>query len=129
MTKKKYLGIWMDHSTAHCMDCTEDTIESTIVESAFTRQLRKETLGKSESIMHHKEQQLQHDYYMELAEIVRNYDAVVLFGPSNAKDELFNILKADHLFSEIKIAVKDADYMTKNEEYAFVEDFFKKLLI
>lgn len=129
MTKKKYLGIWMDHSTAHCMDCTEDKIETTIVESAFTRQLRKETLGKSESIMHNKEQHLQHDYYLELKEKVRNYDAVVLFGPSNAKDELFNMLREDHLFSTIKIAVKDTDYMTKSEEYSFVEDFFKKLLI
>jgi stalled ribosome rescue protein Dom34 len=119
----------MDHSSAHCLDLKDESIETKIIESEFTREVRKETLGKSESIMHHKENQMHHDYYKTIGESLRNYDAVVLFGPSNAKDELFNMLKEDHGFSSTRIEVKDSDYMSKNEEHAFVKDYFKKLLV
>jgi hypothetical protein len=55
-----------------------------------------------------------------------NYENVLLFGPTNAKVELFNILRADLAFSNIKIEVKDADKMTDNQQRAFVKDYFAR---
>jgi len=34
------------------------------------------------------------------------YQEVVLFGPTDAKNELSNMVKTDHLFDEIKIEVE-----------------------
>lgn len=122
----QYLGIWMDHSTAHLMEYTRDSMESETVESTFTHQDREETLHPSENEMHNKEQQKQRLYYKELGEIIRKYDEVLLFGPTDAKTELFNILKEDHHFDEINIGVEGADKMTENQQHAFVRGYFAK---
>ena len=122
----QYLGIWMDNSSAYLMEYTRDSIETETVESTFTHQEREESLSRSENVMHNKEQQRQRSYYKELAEIIKKYDEVVLFGPTNAKAELFNILKEDHHFDNINIGVEDADKMTENQQHAFVRSYFSK---
>jgi hypothetical protein len=126
MVAAKSLGIWMDHSRAHVMEFTTDPIETTTIESAFTHDVKEQSFGKSENLMHHKEQHQQAAYYKQLGEIIKKYEEVILFGPTNAKTELLNILRADHLFEKIKIDVKQADKMTENQEHAFVREYFSK---
>ena len=120
----KKIGIWMDHSVAHIMEFSIDTIETKNIESTFTHQEKEQSLTKSENLMHNKEQQKQGAFYKQLADIIKNYDDVILFGPTNAKVELLNILNADHHFENIKIRVEQADKMTENQEHAFVKDYF-----
>ena len=122
----QFLGIWMDHSTAHLMEYTRDSMQTETVESTFIHQDREETLNRSESVMHNKEQQKQRFYYKELGEIIKKYDEVILFGPTDAKAELYNILKEDHDFDNINIGVEDADKMTENQLHAFVRAYFSK---
>ncbi len=124
----QYLGIWMDHSVAHLMEYTRDSMDTETVESTFTHQDREETLHRSESVMHNKEQQKERLYYKELADIIKKYDEVLLFGPTDAKLELFNLLKADHHFDEINISVENSDKMSENQEHAFVRGYFSKHL-
>ncbi|MBP6456801.1 MAG: hypothetical protein KA275_08735 [Chitinophagaceae bacterium] len=120
----KKIGIWMDHSVAHIMEFSIDTIETKNIESTFTHQEKEQSLTKSENLMHNKEQQKQGAFYKQLADIIKNYDDVILFGPTNAKVELLNILNADHHFENIKIRVEQADKMTENQEHAFVKEYF-----
>ena len=54
--------------------------------------------------MHQKEQHEHRDYYKKIGEAIRNYQDVLLFGPTTAKTELFNMLKADHHFEKIKLS-------------------------
>jgi hypothetical protein len=124
MEAAKNLGIWMDHASARLMEFTTDPIETTIIESAFTYEVKEESLHKSENGMHNKEQHEQSAWYKQLGEIIKNYEAVVLFGPTDAKLELLNVLRKDHLFEKIKIDVKPADKMTENQQHAFVRDYF-----
>jgi hypothetical protein len=49
----------------------------------------------------------------------------VLFGPTDAKNELLNQIKTDHLFEGIKIEVKNSDKMTEDQMQTFVRDYFK----
>ena len=121
----KHLGIWMDHSIAFLMDLTNDTIVQNSVVSEFTHQEKENSLKKNEIFMHNKEQHQQSSFYKTLSETIRNYQEVILFGPTDAKNELFNLLKADHLFENIKIEVKDSDKMTENQMHAFVREYFK----
>jgi len=125
MKNVKQMGIWMDHSIAFLMELTNDTIIENSVVSEFTHQDKEEGLIKSEKHMHIKEQHLQSGYFKKLSGIIRNYQEVVLFGPTNAKDELHNLLKADHLFDNIKIEVKHSDKMTKNDMRDLVRMYFK----
>ena len=126
MHSDKKLGIWMDHSTAHLMALTIHPIETTIINSQFTHEDKEESLGKSENLMHNKQQHQQSEYYKKLGESIKNYDDVLLFGPTNAKNELLNSLREDHLFAKININVQSADKMTENQQHAFVREYFSK---
>ncbi len=126
MTKAINLGIWMDHSSAHIMEYSPDSMESKSMESKSTHEEKRQSISKGEKLMHQKEQHQQSEYYQQLGEVIRNYEAVVLFGPTDAKMELFNILRADHRFERIKIEVKQTDKMTENQEHAFVKEHFSK---
>jgi nitrogenase subunit NifH len=126
MTATKSLGIWMDHASAHLMEFTIDPIETKIIKSAFTHEEKSDSLDNSEQVMHNKEQQQQSAYYKRLGESIIDYDEVLLFGPTDAKVELLNVLKADHHFDKIKIEVKQADKMTENQQHAFVREHFSK---
>ena len=53
-------------------------------------------------------------------------DEVLLFGPTNAKTELYNILKEDHHFDKIKIETAPSDKMTENQQYALLKEHFSK---
>jgi hypothetical protein len=126
MKKENCLGIWMDHSIANLMEFTTDPIETKTIESPFTHQEKEHGLVKSESLMHNKEQHEQKAFYKQLEKIISGYTDVILFGPTDAKMELYNILKADNVFANIKIEVAEADKMTENQQHAFVKKHFSK---
>ncbi|MBC7777654.1 MAG: hypothetical protein H7246_19625 [Phycisphaerae bacterium] len=125
MQSIKRLGIWMDHSSAHLMEFSDNQIETKTLDSKFTHQEKEHSLRKGENLMHNKEQQQQGDYYKKLGEVIKGYDEVILFGPTDAKVELFNLLSADQHFAKIKIDVKSSDKMTEHQEHAFVKDYFQ----
>lgn len=72
-----------------------DPIVTRVVTSNFTHEEKEKTLQKGESMMHNKEQQQQSEYYKTLVETIKDYDEALLFGPTSARVELFNILEAD----------------------------------
>jgi len=121
----KKLGIWMDHSIAHLIEFTNGSIEPKTIMSKFTHDVKIHSLHQSEHVMHNKEQQQQAEYYGKIGEVINNYGEVILFGPTDAKTELFNILESNRNFEKIKIVVKQTDKMTENQQHAFVNDYFK----
>ena len=54
-----------------------------------------------------------------------DFEEVILFGPTEARNELLNLLKENHLFDKIKIAVKPADKMSEIQRNSFVKEYFK----
>ena len=128
MMKTKQIGIWMDHASAHLMVLTSGTMETKIIDSRFTHEEKKDTLHKGEKAMHHKEEHEELAYYKAIAAEIRMYEEVLLFGPTEAKAELLNLLKADHLFDKIDIETRQADKMTENQQHAFVKEYFFKHL-
>jgi len=125
MKNVKQMGIWMDHSIAFVMELTNDGIVESTVKSEFTHEEKESSLSKSENLMHNKEQQELLTFYKKLSHTIKDYQEVILFGPTEAKNELFNLMKADHLFNTIKIGVKHADKMTKNHMRDLVREYFK----
>ncbi|MEI9810489.1 MAG: hypothetical protein WDO16_22915 [Bacteroidota bacterium] len=126
MLAVKNLGICMDHASAHLIEFTTEPMETKTIDSAFTYNEKEHSLGKSEHLMHNKEQHQQSEYYKHLGEVIRHYNDVVLFGPTSAKMELHNLLKADHRFENITIGVKQTDKLTENQQHAFVRKYFSE---
>ena len=123
-TTRKKIGIWMDHSMAHLMEYSNNPFEIKTIESNFTHQQKLDSFKKGEAHMHNKEMQEQSKYYKKLIDVVKKYKEVILFGPTDAKEELFNVLVADIRFEDVKIQVKQTDKMTARQQHAFVIDFF-----
>lgn len=121
---RKKIGIWMDHSIAHLMEYSTNPFEIKTIESNFTHQEKVNSFLKGESHMHNLEQQEQAKYYKKLIDVIKKYKEVILFGPTDAKEELYNVLNADHRFEGVKIQVKETDKMTQKQQHAFVKDFF-----
>ncbi|MEN9611126.1 MAG: hypothetical protein RLZZ628_1940 [Bacteroidota bacterium] len=129
MTKLKKLGIWMDHYSAHLMEFTADPVETKTIQSVLRHQEKRHFLSRGEKMMHNKEQEEQTEYYKKLENIILNYEEVLLFGATEAKVELFNLLKADSHFAGIKIEMDTTDKMTDNQQHAFVRNHFSKKLV
>jgi hypothetical protein len=128
MKAKKRVGIWMDHANAHIMEYAVEDYSIATIESKFGKEDKLEALTHGENLLHHKKQQADQAYYKELLEIIKNYDDVLLFGPSNAKTELFNLFKSIPHLNHIKVATQPAEKMTNNQMHAFVTHYFQTVL-
>lgn len=126
MKSVKKLGIWMDHSNAHLIEFGSENTLTKSISSDFSSDDKKQTLQRSENEMHNKEQQKQGTFYKNLSLIIKDFDELLLFGPTEAKSELHNLLKANHPYDKITIEVKNADKMTDKEQRKFVTDYFTK---
>ena len=126
MKTKKKLGIWMDHSSANIMELSNGEVITVTLEStpAFPDQI--ENLRMDERLMHNKVQNEQSDYFEKLSFIIHDYDEVLLFGPTDAKTELYNLLKNNRRFENIKISVEPTDKITENQQKAFLKNFYSK---
>ncbi len=122
----KKVGIWMDHSSANIMEYSTVTLESKIITAKSLHSGHEHSEDSSENKKNHKEQQHLSEYYKEIGEAIKHFDEVLLFGPTDAKIELFNLLKADRHFEKIKIDTKQSDKMTDNQQHAFVSDYFTR---
>lgn len=122
MRTKKKLGIWMDHSFAHLMEFTPKHFEIETIESETSRK----GLAKNAKLMSEKERKQFYDYayYKKIAETIKNYKRVILFGPTDAKIELFDLLSEDERFLKIKFEIKHTDKMTVNQQHNFVKEYF-----
>jgi hypothetical protein len=124
MKTVKKLGIWMDHSTANIMELSNKRIKTIVLESTPSFPEQVQNLRMDESLMHNKEQNQNADFYKKLSYIINDYSEILLFGPTDAKTELFNLLKDNRQFEKVKITVQPSDNMTDNQQQAFVKDFF-----
>lgn len=123
------LGIWMDHSSANFIEFTVAPMLTKTIVSKFTHEVKIGSMNKGENLMHNKEQALQSEFYKSIAKVILGYNNVILFGPTDAKVELFNILEGDNRFDKIRIELKQTDKMTENQQNSFVKDHFSKHVV
>lgn len=121
----KKLGIWMDHTIAHLYEIKNKSMTSNTLESIFL-QSEKQNFGRDESLKQNTEQNQDLDFYKRLGEVIKEYSEVFLFGPTNAKKELFNLLREDTQYNEIKFELETTDKLTENQMHAFVKEHFER---
>jgi stalled ribosome rescue protein Dom34 len=126
MKRRKTLGIWMDHSMAHLMEFTSKHFEIETIESKLSNQEKIASLAKSENSNFSKERKQLFEYYKKIGETIKNYKRVILFGPTDAKIELFDLLSEDTRFLKIKFEIKDTDKMDANQQHNFVKEYFSR---
>jgi hypothetical protein len=122
----KKIGIWMDYSSANMIEYFDDPSPIQTIESHFTLESNENDHHQSEFSAHNKENNHKAKYFKSLSEVIQTYDDVLLFGPCDAKKELFNILKDNHHYDKINIVLKQSDKMTTNQLKAFVRNHFEQ---
>lgn len=103
------VAIWMDSSLAYIRMFGENTNEEIVKNEENTDEHKNmDRSGGFIGEIHGK-------YYMELGEIIINYKEVVLIGPTNDKQKLLNVLRANPLFSTIRIILQNSFGMSQKE--------------
>lgn len=125
MKNQKHLGIWMDHSKAVTIELFDHQIRARkiVIKPLAAEQIN---VDRHQIPMHSKEHN--HDqsvYFQQIADVAREYQDVLLFGPTDAKNELFNLLKADHHFEYTSIEMITTDKMSMLKKEEFVMQHFK----
>ena len=127
MKNSKQMGIYMDHTNALVMELTDKTIVKHSIATESSSHDEEQSLTSHVKPLVNKEQRV--SYYKKISDYIRNFQEVILFGPTDAKNELLNLLKADHLFEKIKIETRNSDKMTENQMHAFIREYFTQLVI
>jgi stalled ribosome rescue protein Dom34 len=119
--QKSQAGIWMDHK--HAIFITDEHQNG---EFAIQNKVKaSEHHGsKSEHTSHNASKNEIIKYFKEIANALKPYDEILLFGPGKSQEELLNFLHEDHHFNTKKITLATADHITDNQMIAQVRDFF-----
>jgi len=125
MKTTKTLGIYLDYTNAFFMELINKMIVSRNIKFEINEKNEKQPVSVDEEIHIYNKRHLPSAYYLEICDIIRNYDRVVLFGPNEEKNELFNLLKFDHSFDTIKIQNENSVIMSEVQMHDFVKEFYK----
>lgn len=125
MRAQKNIGIFMDHTNAHLIEYTIDGVQNKQMKSDFTQQDKHDSMQHGEHTANNKEHQKQTLFYNDIADVIEQYNHVLLFGPTDAKTELLNSIKDNHKFENIHIVTETTDKMTAPQMNAYVLNYFK----
>lgn len=132
----KKIGIWIDKEKAHIVTLSNDkehfrTLESELEDFRIHGGSRSKTRWGPQDVVQdskylEREKHQLRVYFKNLAENIKDADAISIFGPGEAKDKFRKEMneKYPQLAAKIK-TVQTADSMTDNQIIALVKDNFK----
>jgi len=126
MKAYKQLGIYIDFTNAFLMELINKQIISRNIEFGIKsnekiQQHSDKTAASTQNLLKHP---IPSAFLLEICDVIRNYHQVVLFGPNEAKDELFNLLEFDHNFEGIKIENVNTGHLTEFQKHDFLKEFY-----
>jgi hypothetical protein len=133
---KKYVGLWIDHRKARVVAVTDRGEEVGLIISKVERQLRRSgdspLKGPYDPRQRASEDSRQRAfrghlnmYYDAVIASLRDADAIWIFGPGVAKEELQTRLKAQRLAKRI-VGLETVDKMTDRQIAAKVRRHFSE---
>jgi stalled ribosome rescue protein Dom34 len=131
------IGIWMDHYIAHCI-IAEKGIVATIKnqheshpryegEGSNETQVARLRFGNNEYQTNQIERNDLKSYFESVADFVKDYQHILVFGPTTAKKEFFNVVMDDSRFDGKTLHLENSDKLTDNQMVAFVREFYSKV--
>lgn len=108
----------MNHTTAEIMEFSDEPQSYLIHAEQLTA--KKGAWSAAEK------QHQAADFFKKLLEALKNYDEVLLFGPTEAKSEFLHFIRKHHHYDAIKIEVRNTDVLTEKQRHIFVTEYFKR---
>ena len=114
----------MDHSNAFIIPFSDLVQMPQTITSGFTVQDKGKAPGRNKSQMLSLQQREKSAYHKNIAAAIQQSDEVFLFGPTDAKNDLFKMLREDRNFDSIPIEFYNSYRVTGSEEFAISENCF-----
>jgi len=142
MKEKKKIGVWLDHTKAHLIRFQNgQTFLLESVESPYRPRERFEgeesdvtqfrgggvAVSNNENRKHHRVQHQLEAFFTEIEGKLKEYDEILLFGPSIAKNQLQHHLAPKKAFANKTIAISNADKLRRNKMLEFVRKYFNSV--
>jgi hypothetical protein len=132
---KTKVGLWIDHRKAIVVAITDKGEETRLIISKVERQLRRSgdsplegAYDKAQSPARNSRQRTLtthlNIYYDAVVACIRDADAILIFGPGEAKGELKKRLKKGNLIGRI-VGMETVDKMTDHQVAAKVRRHFQ----
>lgn len=133
---KTSIGLWIDHRKAVIAMVSEKGEETKVIESNVEKHsgrvegVRSTAPYESQKVPADDLREREftshlHGYYNEVIAAIRDAEAILIFGPGEAKGELKSRLEKDNLGGRI-VAVEAADKMTDRQIAAKVRESFHR---
>jgi len=132
---KKTAGLWIDHRKAVVVVVTDKGDETKLIISSVEKQPGRS--GGVRTTAPYEKQILADDslqrvfmghlniYYDAVISCIRDAEAIMIFGPGEAKDELKKRIKRNKLSGRI-VGIETVDKMTHRQIAARVRQYFSK---
>ena len=126
---KSEIGLWIDHRQAVIVVVTEAGEETKRIISNMEKHVRfssgSSEDGSQEDVRDRQFENHLNSYYAEVIAVIRDADAIQIFGPGEAKGELEKRLEHEGLKGRI-VDIETADKMTDRQIAAKVRQHFLK---
>lgn len=126
-------GIWIDYDKAFLIQISPSKTEIKKIESNIEHfhvhggSRSKIAYGPQDNVSESKllarKRQQQSDFFSEVIKKVDPHDAIVVFGPAEAKVGLKKAFLNHSSFKKKNISVESTDNMTENQMKAWVSDY------
>lgn len=135
---KKLIGIWLDTKKAVLISLTDGSKNVKTIESEIESRERlsgeKRRFGRFGlqylNPEKHKKYRLKKQINLYMKNIINElnkFEQIVLFGPSEMKNNLKKELMKNHTLSDKIAGVESAEAMTENQMVAWVRDYYTRL--
>jgi len=125
---KSEIGLWIDHRQAVLVIVTDAGEETKHIISDMEKHVRFSSgLSEDGSLEDVRDRQFENhlnNYYDEVVAVIRDADAIQIFGPGEAKGELEKRLEHEGLKGRI-VAIETVDKMTDRQIAAKVREHFR----
>ena len=125
---KSEIGLWIDHRQAVIVVVTDAGEETKHIISNMEKHVRfasgSSEDGSQEDVRDRQFENHLNSYYDEVVTVIRDADAIQIFGPGEAKGELEKRLDHEGLKDRI-VAVETVDKMTDRQIAAKVREHFR----
>lgn len=120
---KQHAGVWLDshHATIIANAPGNETGDFVVEDRVGSPEILK---GGSEHTFNQTKQADTLHYFKELAERLRQYDEILVFGPGKSQEQFHNFLDTDGHFKDKKITVGSSDKLSDAKMIERVRDFF-----
>jgi len=125
---KSEIGLWIDHRQAVIVVVTDAGEETKRIISNMEKHVRfssgSSEDGSQEDVRDRQFENHLNSYYDEVVAVIRDADAIQIFGPGEAKGELEKRLEHEGLKGRI-VAIETVDKMTDRQIAAKVREHFR----